>query len=204
VIAWSLHASGALASTGVQSARVAPQGSALDLVRRANAAAEAVVHRQVPSWSPEAAVKKSALERVLDEAFDFHEIARRCLAARWPALSEPQRAQFVRLLRRLVARAYLEHWPRQAPRETTWSPPVGPPEDTRVQVKRIDSVGDGTRTTQVEYHVILEDGRWRIVDVFVSGQGLVDGYRRRFAEILAKESFEALLARMRGNLADGD
>jgi phospholipid transport system substrate-binding protein len=204
LIVWILYAAPALASTTTPSASVAPAASALELVRQANAAAEAVVHRQAPSWSPEADVKRHALERVLDGAFDFREIARRCLPARWTALSEPQRAQLTRLLRRLVARAYLDHWPARSAHETTWSPPVGPPEDTRVQATRVDSVGGETRRTKVEYQVVLEDGRWRIVDVLVSGQGLVEGYRRRFAEILAKESFDGLLTRIRDKLDDSD
>ena len=54
-----------------------------------------------------------------------------------------------------------------------------------------------TRTIRMAYHMILENGEWRVYDVVVEGVSLVMNYRSQFREILKNKSPEDLLKILR-------
>ena len=53
----------------------------------------------------------------------------------------------------------------------------------------------------VQYRMYLKGGRWRIYDIVVNDVSLVEGYRAQFVKIIAHDSFEGLLRRMRKKAA---
>ena len=54
----------------------------------------------------------------------------------------------------------------------------------------------------VDYSMFLVNGKWRIYDVNIEGVSLVMNYRNQFKGILAKESPDQLIDRVRNKLTD--
>ena len=54
----------------------------------------------------------------------------------------------------------------------------------------------------VDYKLCYRNGRWRVYDVVVEGVSLVDDYREQFARIIAQDSYDGLVKRMRKRLGD--
>jgi phospholipid transport system substrate-binding protein len=58
----------------------------------------------------------------------------------------------------------------------------------------------GGQAYQIEYRLRQEGGQWKAYDVIAEGVSFVENYRSQFASILANESFDALLRKMRNKV----
>ena len=54
---------------------------------------------------------------------------------------------------------------------------------------------------ELDYHLQLVGGEWKIVDYDVEGVGTVRNYRRQFRRLLRKESVEDVIRRLEGRIA---
>ena len=132
------------------------------------------------------------LKAVLQERFDFTEMAKRSLGPEWQRRTPEERVEFVRLFTDLLERAYL----------TTI-------EDVK-EVRIIDEHIDGnyaeveTRLLDnkgVEFTVVYRlhraGGDWKVYDVVVDHVSLVANYRTQFNRVLARHSYKELIRRMK-------
>jgi len=49
----------------------------------------------------------------------------------------------------------------------------------------------------IEYKLLIKEGRWLVYDVITDEQSMLENYRAEFNKIINKESFDALLKRMK-------
>ncbi|MGD8543309.1 MAG: ABC transporter substrate-binding protein, partial [Desulfobacteraceae bacterium] len=56
--------------------------------------------------------------------------------------------------------------------------------------------------TPVDYRMLRQDGRWLVYDVNIEGVSLVQNYRTQFREILAKETPEELIQKLRDKIRE--
>lgn len=133
--------------------------------------------------------------RVVEEMFDFDEMARLTLAQHWKDGSPQQQVEFVRLFTTLLEQVYLMSLGNFPLRSMTFvSQSLSSPYarvESRVNVDRRSE-------TAVEYRLVERDGRWAVYDVAVDGVGLVSSYRSQFSSILRTTSFGELLERLKG------
>ena len=54
----------------------------------------------------------------------------------------------------------------------------------------------------LEYKLVRKSNRWVVYDVITDDLSLLENYRAEFNKVIAKESFDALLARMKKKLAE--
>jgi phospholipid transport system substrate-binding protein len=54
----------------------------------------------------------------------------------------------------------------------------------------------------LEYKLLAKEGRWLVYDVITDEQSMVENYRAEFNKIINKESFDALLRRMKKKLEE--
>jgi phospholipid transport system substrate-binding protein len=52
----------------------------------------------------------------------------------------------------------------------------------------------------LEYKMLWKDGHWVVYDVLTDDQSMLENYRAEFNKIITKESFDALLKRMKKKL----
>jgi phospholipid transport system substrate-binding protein len=184
------------ATAAVTSPTVALRSSS-DALRRTLA-------RRYPSWSPQAEAQESAVQSVIDGIVDFREIARRSLGPTWERIAEDDRREFVGLMQRILERSPLD-------KSLHFDP------DSHIRFEH-ESVADSDATVSsvvttvarnggpahhpVRYRLCLKGGRWRIYDIVVNDVSLVEGYRAQFVKIIARDTFEGLLRRMRKKLGE--
>ena len=65
----------------------------------------------------------------------------------------------------------------------------------------LDSSNDGKKVTvEMEYKLLYKGDRWLVYDVITDEQSMLENYRAEFNKIITKESFDALLKRMKKRL----
>jgi phospholipid transport system substrate-binding protein len=185
-------------------AAAAPSGSDSPMadLKKANQQLKKSFGNKKPSWSPEADAKNAEIRKIVGSFLDFEELARRSLAKHWDGLSAKQRADFVKTLRELVERNYvkqlygqpdydlrLEREEKTADEATVWG--------------TLHATAKGKKVTMaLEYKLVRKGNRWVVYDVITDDLSLLENYRAEFNKVIAKESFDALLARMKKKLAE--
>jgi phospholipid transport system substrate-binding protein len=190
-----------VASARSQPRRVLPSPT-LEL-RKSTEALRKTLSRKHPGWSPEAEAQSASVQVVIDGMVDFDEIARRTLTSHWQTLTDEQRRDFLEALQRLIERRPLDRSLSIDFDSIVAYRGESVVEDEAVVSSVVTSYRTGRPTRRsVEYKLCFRGGRWRIYDVIVEGVSLVDDYRAQFTRIIAQDSFDGLLKRMRKKLGD--
>jgi phospholipid transport system substrate-binding protein len=142
--------------------------------------------------------RQARVRAVMNDLFDYPEIAMRVLGRHWRSLSQSERDEFVQLFR-----AFLEH---------TYLPKISLYQGERVRFVG-ESVDGDLATVQalvitkkgkevpIAYRMDLRDGRWRVYDISVEGISFVANYRSQFDQVLTRRSFRDLTERLKQKLA---
>lgn len=141
------------------------------------------------------AERRSRIEAIAYEWFDFDTMSKLVVARRWRSFTAEQKKTFVVEFRNLLAARYgrkLDSYGK---------------EDVAVEEARQDAGGDVTVRTRilrpgadevsVDYRLRNEGGRWRAIDVVIEGVSLVFSYRGQFQDILAAKGPDGLIERVR-------
>ena len=168
-------------------------------LRRSTEALRKTLSRRHPSWSPEAEAQATAVQTVVDGLLDFDEIAKRTLASQWDGLTAGQRRDFLEALQRLIERKPLDRGLQIDFDSTVAYHGESVIDDEAVVSSIVTSTATTGRASRrlIQYKLCYRGGRWRVYDVIVEGVSLVDDYRDQFAKIIAQDSFDGLLRRMR-------
>ena len=163
------------------------------------------LRRSYPSWSPEAEVQRSAVKRLISGSMDYVEMSRRALGDHWRRLSDDERSQFVAELGRLIeSRSLVQGMYLGA--------------DCQIRFDRESVTTRGTASVfatvlaerrkktlrlAVEYRLLLKGERWVVYDLVTDGKSLLESYRDQFDKVIARESFGALLQKLRQRADEG-
>lgn len=174
----------------------ADSSPAADL-KKANASLKKVLQKQRPSWSPEAEAKNVELKKIVDSFLDFEELSRRALARHWDPLAPKQRTDFVSTLRELITRSYVKQVYGQPEYDLKFDKEVKADQEATVTAT-LTTVSNGKKVTLgIDYRMIYRSGHWVVYDVITDEQSLLENYRAEFNKIITRESFDALLKRMK-------
>lgn len=140
--------------------------------------------------------RRSKLRSIIEPKFDFQEMAKRSLGAKWNDISSEQQDEFVRVFSDLLAKTYLNRI-----------------ENVRSNMVKVDSelvrdsqaivkttVTDKGSTFPIDYKLLKKETAWRVYDVVIENIGLVANYRNEFSGIIRKEKFEGLLQRLKDKM----
>jgi phospholipid transport system substrate-binding protein len=152
------------------------------------------LYRNVQQPAPARAADSTPAE-ILDRMFDWPRMANAVLRRHWNTRTAAERTEFTGLFAGLFRRAYVS---RINLIDASKFQYVGDQIDgDRATVKTKVATKRGS-TLDVDYAVRLADGqRWRVEDVLVDRMSLVENYRTQFDAFLARESYEALLQKLR-------
>ena len=144
-------------------------------------------------------MQRSVVKRLIGDSMDYAEMSRRALADHWKRLSDDERSQFVADLGRLIESRYL-----------VGGMYLGA--DCQIRFDRESVTTRGTASVfatvlterkkktlrlAVEYRLLLKGDRWVVYDLVTDGKSLLESYRAQFDKIIARESFGALLQKIR-------
>jgi phospholipid transport system substrate-binding protein len=138
------------------------------------------------------------LRKIADGVFDWSAMAQSSLGAYWRKLDDAQRAEFVDVFQRLLAREYIEDLDRFTGHEEVVVKGEKPEPPLRVVDTTLITASH--ERVPINYVMRLEGERWVGIDVEIQGVSLVNHYRATFRRFLVNHSFDALLERLRGAL----
>jgi phospholipid transport system substrate-binding protein len=134
------------------------------------------------------------IRRVAADLFDFDEMARRALPRHWATRTAEEQAEFIRLFTDLLARSYLGRVEAYSGEKIVY---LGESVDGDWAAVRSKVITKRNTETPLDYRLRLRDGRWRVYDVLIDHVSFVSTYRSEFTRILHKESYAALVDRLR-------
>jgi phospholipid transport system substrate-binding protein len=183
----------------VASAVAAPSASPRDVVQSAVNRVVTAIQRADMESDPAAArvareQRRLEIRRTANELFDFDEISRRALSRHWTSRSPEEQAEFVRLFTDLLERNYIGRIESYSGEKISY---LGETVDGPFATVRSKVITRRRTETPLDYQLHLRDGRWKVYDVLVDHVSFVATYRSEFSRILQKESYAALLDRLR-------
>lgn len=150
--------------------------------------------------APSLRQREAEILGIVNAYFNFDEMAKRSLGRPWKDQTPEKRQEFVALFKQLLFNTYIS-------RVESYT---GSNEKVLYDSEKIE--GDyalvkthillqSNQNVDIEYRLRLEDGQWKVYDVVVEGISFVENYRSQFASILANDSFEGLLRKLREKVA---
>jgi phospholipid transport system substrate-binding protein len=138
--------------------------------------------------------KRTRIESIARENFDFTELSRRTLALNWKKLNVEQQREFVDLYRTLLEQTYANRILSYTNEKIHVTREI-PLSKKAVEVR--STVSTKTGEVPINYRVMQKDGDWKIYDVVIEGVSLIGNYRSQFREIMSRGSAESLLESLR-------
>jgi len=178
-----------------------PAGSSpMAELKKSNAALDKVLQRDRPNWSPEAELQRAEVRKVVGSFLDYGELGRRSLARHWDTLTAKQREEFVKTLRELVERSYLKQIHGAPNYNIKYEKEDKQGSEATVNATLHTTARGKKVTVALEYKMLWKDGHWVVYDVLTDDQSMLENYRAEFNKIITKESFDALLKKMKKKL----
>jgi phospholipid transport system substrate-binding protein len=169
-------------------------------LKKSNAQLDKVLQKNKPNWSPEAELERTEVKKLVGSFLDYGELAKRSLNKNWDKITGKQREEFVETLRELVERSYL----RQIHGNAAYNIKYDKEEKNGSEATVFATLNTTSRGKKVaialEYHMLNKEGHWVVYDVVTDDQSMLENYRAEFNKIINKESFDALLKKMKNKL----
>jgi phospholipid transport system substrate-binding protein len=143
--------------------------------------------------------RRVEIRRVANDLFDFQEISRRALSRYWTARSAEERAEFVRLFTDLLARSYIGRIEAYSGEKIVYT---GESVDGQFATVRSKVITRRNTETPLDYRLQLKDGQWKVYDILIDNVSFVSTYRSEFSRIMQRESYAALIDRLRKQSVD--
>ena len=144
--------------------------------------------------------RRIEIRRVATDLFDFDEISRRALSRHWATRTPEEQAEFTRLFTDLLERAYIGRIESYSGEKIIYGSEVV---DGSFATVRSRVLTRRNTETPLEYRLHLKDGRWKVYDILIDNVSFVATYRSEFSRILQRESYAALLDRLRKQSVEG-
>lgn len=144
---------------------------------------------------------RAEIEQIVRDYCDFGEMAMRSLGPTWKQQPPHKQQEFSKLFEQLIFNTYMD----RVDTYTCADEKILYDEETvdgNVAVVKTRVTGYKGKDVAIEYRLRFKNDEWKAYDVVVEGVSLVNNYRQQFSSILNRESFDALLHRMRTKVAE--
>ena len=140
--------------------------------------------------------RRTEISSIISQRFDFEEMAKRSLALNWRDRSPQEQSEFVGIFSTLLQQSYIGK--------------IEGYTDETIEYEKNEIRGDVAsvyttiKSSKVDipimYRMRLEGDKWWVYDVIIEGVSLINTYRNQFNQIIQKESYTALLDRLKTKL----
>lgn len=174
--------------------------SPLQLIQSGSDRGMRIIKSSLFEGGPSLQQRRDEILVIVDEYFDFSEMAKRALGRPWREISAVQQQEFIKLFKQLLFNTYVRRI------ETTATPNTSTRYDSeavddRYAVVKTRVVGTNQPDVEIEYRLFLSGANWKVYDVVIEGVSLVNNYRQQFSSILNRQSFDSLLQQLREKVA---
>ena len=144
------------------------------------------------------AARRSAMEVIIDERFDFRAMSQRTLATNWKKASDAEKQEFTDLFSQLIQSSYvgkLEAYTNETVEYVT--------EKVKGRKALVETViKTASADIPLNYKMYSKDGNWLVYDVIIEGVSLISNYRSSYQTIVKKEGFDGLMAKMKAKIEE--
>ena len=137
--------------------------------------------------------RRDQLRRAIFSRFDFTEMAKRSLGLEWRKLSPQQQEEFIRLFTDLLERAYIDQIEAYNNEKFVYAKETVDQDYAEVQSKIVTAKAEYS----LNYRLHLAGSEWKVYDVVVENISLVNNYRAQFSRVIANQSYDELVRRMK-------
>jgi phospholipid transport system substrate-binding protein len=146
--------------------------------------------------------RRQLVRKELDQRVDWATVARSSLGRHWAKRTRAEQAEFVSLFGRFLEETSIDkfqtNYVELAKIDYLGEKIIDEYASVKAQVSTKDQI-----VHPVEYRLQKSGQDWRIYDVLLEGVSLVKNYRDQFDEILAKSSYDKLVADLRAKTPQG-
>jgi phospholipid transport system substrate-binding protein len=143
-------------------------------------------------------MRRGKIRETISQRFDFRAMSQRTLATNWRKASDEEKEQFVDLFSQLIENTYIGKIESYTDEKVEYPGEKVKGRKAVVQTLIITSSAD----IPVDYKLYEKDGDWLVYDVIIEGVSLISNYRSSYQEIVKKEGFAGLLARMQDKIKE--
>ena len=145
--------------------------------------------------------QKTKVARLVGRLLDYNELAQASLGKHWKDRTEPEQKEFVRTLRDLIEKNYIDQLKDQVDYDITYHDEEKL-KDNRVQVGTTLITGRPPRQTETEVVYVMKrkGGEWLVIDVITDDVSLTRNYRSQFGKIISEKGYGELIAKMKKKL----
>ena len=171
-------------------------------IQRINAQINKLLRQKVKKGSAAEKKMKADVTKAVNTLLDFEELARIALHKHWKERSEKERTEFVGILRDLIERNYVKQLRSNLDYKLEYRG-----EKTAGDKGQVDtavSVTKKGRVTEVLITYMMKKGKtgWVVYDVVTDEVSIANNYRSQFNRIIRKESYDALVKKMKRKLEE--
>ncbi|MGH7368062.1 MAG: ABC transporter substrate-binding protein [Candidatus Rokuibacteriota bacterium] len=138
--------------------------------------------------------RQAAAGKILDEMFDWTEMGKQSLGHYWNERTAAERDEFVRLFAALFQRTYLSRIELADREQFQYLDETVEGDTATVKTTIVTKKG---RQIPVDYLARRAGDQWKVYDLGISGTSLVNNYRAQFTTLVARSSYEDLIAKLR-------
>lgn len=138
--------------------------------------------------------RRLAIRKVIDERFDFEEMAKRSLSVHWQQRTAQERREFTSLFTDLLERSYMRKIEGYNEERIVYidEKTVGGYAVVRTKIVTRRNV-----EVPIDYRMLAKGPIWEVYDVSIEGVSLVNNYRSQFSKIIRTNSYAELVRRMK-------
>ena len=138
--------------------------------------------------------RREALEKIVEERFDFEKMSQLSLARHWKERSASEKSEFVALFGRLLKDTYLSKMEGYTDERVVFITELIKEKKAQIDTKII------TQTVEIPINYRMftrENDQWLVYDMVIEGVSLIGNYRSQFGQMLEKDSFEDLMDKLK-------
>lgn len=141
------------------------------------------------------AQRRRQLRDLVQQHFDFDDMARSALGYHWRTLKPAQRQEFTKLFKSFIEDAYLSKIQDYSGQKVQFiSENMDGPGYSQVRSRVVQ---DGKAPIPLNYMLERENNAWKIYDVTVDNISIIANYRNQFNRVINNEGFDKLMVDMR-------
>jgi phospholipid transport system substrate-binding protein len=140
--------------------------------------------------------RRDRMREVIDKRFDFRAMSQRTLATNWNKTTDEEKEKFVDLFSQLIENSYVGKIDSYTNERVDYPGEKVSGRKAVVETLIITSSAD----IPVDYRLYQKGDQWLVYDVIIEGVSLISNYRSSYQEIMKKEGFDGLLAKMRAKI----
>lgn len=137
---------------------------------------------------------------IIQQMFDFEEMAKRTLARNWRSFNAQQKKVFSETFGRFLGKNYLDKIQSGFKDEKIAYLGQQMLNGTKAVIRT--KIIRSSTEIPVDYSMLKQDNSWKVYDVKVEGVSLMKNYRAQFRSILLKESPKQLIDRLKRKIED--